>query len=312
MADWPSVDPNNVDGTEIQFLGSRSFNYMFEPGSIMKALTASMLIDQGAATPATQVEVPYLWWTPDGARVRDNDYHPDQRLTLTGVLEESSNVGMSMLGTTLPQEIRYDYLRKYGLGETTAVEFQGEAEGLLAEYWNVQKNYDITYGQGLSVTLAQMASALQGLANGGVRLPLVLVESCTKPDGTVVDVPSTSGTRVVSEEASATTIHMLESVVTGGWLSDVLTIPGYRIAAKTGTAEVAAGGVYTNDTIVSVAGIAPADNPQYVVIVTYVKPKTITSSAAAAPTFSKIVKQLLKTYRVPPSKGPAPGFPTTW
>jgi cell division protein FtsI (penicillin-binding protein 3) len=105
---------------------------------------------------------------------------------------------------------------------------------------------------------------------------------------------------------------MLESVVTGGWLSDVLTIPGYRIAAKTGTAEVAAGGVYTNDTIVSVAGIAPADNPQYVVIVTYVKPKTITSSAAAAPTFSKIVKQLLKTYRVPPSKGPAPGFPTTW
>ncbi len=312
MADWPAVDPNNVDGTAVQFLGSRAFNYMFEPGSIMKALTASMLIDQGAATPSSQVEVPYLWSTPDGARVRDDSYHADQHLTLTGVLEQSSNVGMSKFGSSIPQDIRYDYLRKYGLGQETAVKFQGEADGLLAENWNVQQNYDITYGQGVSVTLAQMASALQGLANGGVRLPLTLVQGCTKPDGTVVDQPSTAGTRVISAEASTTTIQMLESVVTGGWLSDVLTVPGYRIAAKTGTAEVAAGGVYTNDTIVSVAGIVPADNPEYVVIATYVKPQTKKTSAAAAPTFSKIVKQLLKTYRVPPSKGPAPGFPTTW
>lgn len=312
MADWPAVDPNNVDGTEIRFLGSRSFNYMFEPGSIMKALTASMLIDEGAATPTSQVEVPYLWMTPDGARVRDDSYHADQQLTLTGVLEQSSNVGMSKLGSTIPQDVRYDYLTKYGFGQETAVEFQGEAEGQLAEHWNVQKNYDITYGQGISVTLAQMASAFQGLANGGVRLPLTLVQSCTKPDGTVTNVPSTAGTRVISADASATTVQMLESVVTGGWLSDVLTVPGYRIAAKTGTAEVAAGGVYTDDTIVSVAGIVPADNPEYVVIATYVKPQTVKSSAGAAPTFSKIVKQLLKTYRVPPSKGPGPGFPTTW
>ncbi len=312
MADWPAVDPNNVGATETRFLGSRAFNYMFEPGSIMKALTASILIDQGAATPTTQVEVPYLWLTPDGARVRDDSYHGDQRLTLTGVLEQSSNVGMSKLGSTVPQGIRYDYLRKYGFGQETAVEFQGEAEGQLEETWNVQKNYDITYGQGISVTLAQMASALQGLANGGVRLPLTLVQSCTKPDGSVTDLPSTTGTRVVSAEAASTTIQMLESVVTGGWLSDVLTVPGYRIAAKTGTAEVAAGGVYTDDTIVSVAGIVPADNPEYVVIATYVKPQTIKSSAGAAPTFSKIVKQLLKTYRVPPSNGPDPGFPTTW
>lgn len=312
MADWPAVDPNNVDDTEVRFLGSRAFNYMFEPGSIMKGLTASMLIDQGAATPATEVTVPYLWQTPDGARVRDAGYHGDMNLTLTGVLEQSSNVGMSMLGTTISQKVRYDYLRKYGLGEETAVDFQGEARGLLDEYWNVQKNYDITYGQGVAVTLAQMASAYQALANGGVHLPLTLVESCTKPDGTVVDMTSADGTRVVSEDASATTIKMLESVVTGGYLSSELSIPGYRIAAKTGTAEVAEGGVYTKDRIVSVTGIVPADNPEYVVIVTFVKPKTITTSAAAAPTFTKIVKQLLKTYRVPPSNGPAPDYPTTW
>jgi cell division protein FtsI (penicillin-binding protein 3) len=312
MADWPSVDPNNVDGTATEYLGSRAFNYQFEPGSIMKGLTASMLIDQGAASPTTQVLVPGLWETPDGARIRDSYAHGPMRWTLTGVLEQSSNVGMSMLGSTLPQSTRYDYLRKYGMGQVTAVDFQGEANGSLAEHWNVQKNYDITYGQGISVTLAQMASAYQAIANGGVRLPLTLVEGCTQPDGTVVDLPSSEGSRVVSESASKTTVKMLESVVTGGALSSVLTIPGYQVAAKTGTGEVAANGVYTSDRIVSVVGIAPADDPQYVVIVTFVKPHIMKTSAAAAPTFRKIMMQVLKSYRVPPSKKSGAGYPTTW
>ena len=140
MADWPSVDPNNVDATATGFLGSRAFNYQFEPGSIMKGLTASMLIDQGAATPTTQATVPGAWTSPDGARVYDSFGHGDLRLTLTGVLEQSSNVGMSILGSTLPQEVRYDYLRKYGMGQSTAVDFQGEANGSLAKHWNVQQN----------------------------------------------------------------------------------------------------------------------------------------------------------------------------
>lgn len=312
MADWPSVDPNNVDGTPIEFLGSRAFNYQFEPGSIMKGLTASMLIDQGAATPTTHALVPGVWLTPDGARIQDSYGHGNMRWTLTGVLEQSSNVGMSMLGSKLPQSVRYDYLRKYGMGQDTAVNFQGEANGRLAKHWNVQENYDITYGQGISVTLAQMASAYQAIANGGVRLPLTLVEGCTKPDGTVVDVHSTTGTRIISEKASKTTVTMLKSVVTGGALSATLTIPGYQVAAKTGTGEVAAHGVYTSDRIVSVVGIAPADNPQYVVIVTFVKPHIMKSSAAAAPTFRKIMVQVLKSYRVPPSKKSGPGYPTTW
>jgi cell division protein FtsI (penicillin-binding protein 3) len=312
MADWPAVDPNNVDGTAMGYLGSRAFNYQFEPGSIMKGLTASMLIDQGAATPTTHAVVPGVWLSPDGARVRDSFGHGDMRLTLTGVLEQSSNVGMSILGSKLPQSVRYDYLRKYGMGSVTAVDFQGEANGHLDKHWNVQQNYDITYGQGISVTLAQMASAYQAIANGGVRLPLTLVEGCTKPDGTVVDLPSTQGSRVISQKAAATTVKMLTSVVTGGSLSTELTIPGYQVAAKTGTGEVAANGVYTSDRIVSVVGIAPADNPQYVVIVTYVKPHIMKTSAAAAPTFRKIMKQVLKTYRVPPSKKSGAGFPTTW
>lgn len=312
MADWPSVDPNDVDGTAVEFLGSRAFNYQFEPGSIMKALTASMLIDQGAASPSSQLVVPGRWVSPDGAKVRDSFGHGDLNLTLTGVLEQSSNVGMAMLGSTISKSKRYDYLKKFGMGSETAVQFQGEANGLLVKNWNTQLNYDITYGQGISVTLAQMASAYQAIANGGVKLPLTLVQGCTKPDGTVTDAPSVAPERVVSESAAHTTVNMLESVVTGGSLSSQLTIPGYRVAAKTGTGEVAANGVYTSDRIVSVAGMAPAENPEYVVIVTYVKPHIMKSSAAAAPTFRKIMTQVLKTYRVPPSTTPGPGYPTTW
>lgn len=313
LADYPSVDPNNVNGTEVPFYGSRAFNYMFEPGSIMKAVTASMLVNEGTASPTTRVTVPGIWRTDDGARVRDSTPHGDMHWTLTGVLEQSSNVGMSMLGTRLGAGTRYDYLRKYGFGATTPIQFQGEAAGILASHWNTQQNYDTTYGQGISVTFAQMLSAYQAIANGGEQVPLTLVESCTKPDGTTVSRDSGAPQQVISTDAARTTVGMLESVVTGGWLSSQLSIPGYRVAAKTGTAEVALPtGGYGNDYIVSVAGIAPAENPEYVVIVTYVKPHIMKSSAAAAPTFRKIMTQVLKTYRVPPSTTPGPGYPTTW
>ncbi len=313
LADYPSVDPNNVNGTEVPFYGSRAFSYMFEPGSIMKAVTASMLVNEGAAAPTTRVTVPGIWRTDDGARIKDSTSHGDMHWTLTGVLEQSSNVGMSMLGTRLAAKTRYDYLLKYGFGSATPIHFQGEASGILASHWNTQQNYDTTYGQGISVTFAQMLSAYQAIANGGEQVPLTLIEGCTKPDGTVVPRDNGAPERIITADAARTTVGMLESVVTGGWLSSQLSIPGYRVAAKTGTAEVALPtGGYGNDYIVSVAGIAPADDPQYVVIVTYVKPHIMKSSAAAAPTFRKIMTQVLKTYRVPPSTTPGPGYPTTW
>lgn len=316
LADWPSVDPNNVGGTPIANLGSLAFRAYYEPGSTMKALSASMLIDSGIATPATQATVPSVWKTPEGTTVYDATPHPTQRLTLTGVLQNSSNIGISMIGSKVPPQQRYDYMEKFGLGQETAVGFQGEsARGIPPlKNWDDQRKYDMLYGQGVAVTAVQLAGAYQAIANGGVRLPLTLVEGCTKPDGTVTDLPSTTGTRVISDAASKTVVNMLESVVTGGELGSVLRIPGYRVAAKSGTAQVAGpnGIGYGSDRIVSLAGIAPAENPQYVVLVTYTKPAIMKSSAAAAPTFHKIMTQVLKTYRVPPSTTPSTSPPATW
>ncbi|MCU1514656.1 MAG: penicillin-binding protein 2 [Microbacteriaceae bacterium] len=314
LADWPSVDPNNVNGSGVSDLGSKAFTDYYEPGSTMKALSASMLIDSGVASPVSQATVPFIWKTPEGSRIQDSDGHATERLTLTGVLQQSSNVGISMLGIKVPFATRFDYMTKFGLGQDTAVDFQGEsARGIPSlSTWDDQRKYDMLYGQGVAVTAAQLVDAYQGIANGGMRLPLTLVEGCTRPDGTVTDVPSATGTRVISEQSSKTVVNMLESVVTGGSLSKALKIPGYRVAAKSGTAQVAVNGKYGSDRIVSLAGIAPAENPEYVVLVTYTKPDIMKSSAAAAPTFQKIMSQVLTKYRVSPSTTPSTSPPTTW
>ncbi len=313
VADWPSVDPNNINGTPIGNVGSLAFTAQYEPGSVFKAMSAATIIDTGTGSATMQATVPWHWVAPDGAIVNDFAPHPIQHLTLTGVLQESSNVGISMLGSLVPEQTRLAYMKKFGLDQTTAVKFLGEATGSIQKLpWDSQTHYNVLYGQGVSATALQVAQIFATLGNGGLRLPTTLVESCTKPDGTVTEAPSTTGIRVVSESTAKTVTNMLESVVQGGELARSLVIPGYRVAGKSGTAEVASHGRYTGDRVVSFAGVAPAENPQYVVVVTYTKPATMKSSAAAAPTFTKIMSQVLTKYRVPPSTTPSTYPATSW
>jgi cell division protein FtsI (penicillin-binding protein 3) len=315
-ADWPSVDPNNVDGVETSELGARVFSAPFEPGSVMKVATVASLLDQGKITPTTELTVPgvYTKGLPEGSSIKDSWAHGTINYTATGVLVNSSNIGTAMLSEKLSLKKRHAYLEAFGFNSDTAVDFYGEEDGYLLPVAETDSITNLTqqFGQGISVTSAQVAALYQTIGNGGVRMPLTLVDGCEWPDGSWTGKPSTEGLRVVGESAADTTVQMMEMTAQEGMIKDIIKIPGYRVAAKTGTAELAEGGSYGKERIVSVAGLIPAGDPQYAIVVTFVKPDTMKTSAAAAPAFNAIMKQVIKTFRITPHTKGAPSIPTTW
>jgi cell division protein FtsI (penicillin-binding protein 3) len=168
------------------------------------------------------------------------------------------------------------------------------------------------FGQGLTTTAVQIASAYQTIANGGVRMPVRLVDGCINDDGEL-EAPEVEGEQVISETAADQTTQMLEQVYREGWLADDWLISGYRVAAKTGTAQFPDGqGGYRSEYLVSVSGFAPADDPEFVVSVSIMNPVKMNSSAASAPVFQEVMSQVLKKYRTVPSGAAAPELPATW
>lgn len=317
-ADWPSIDPNDLNSAGPEDSGARIFTSPFEPGSIMKPVAFAELLDRGLISPSTPMTVPgnYTEGLPAGENITDVFAHGDMRWTATGILMNSSNIGTVMLSNALTAEQKYDMFQKFGFGEATDAGFLGEEPGTVRTPDETRSDTVTlaaqTFGQGITATSAQMASLYQTLGNGGVRMPLTLVKGCEHPDGTWTDAPQAEGERVVSEYAADTTVQMMETVATAGGLRSVIEVPGYRLAVKTGTGEVAEGGVYGSERIVSLAGVFPADKPEYAIVVTFGKPDTIKSSAAAAPTFNAIMEQVIKTFRVQSSTEPAPVLPLTW
>ncbi|MDO8338083.1 MAG: penicillin-binding protein 2 [Microcella sp.] len=313
-ADWPTVDPNDVNGTPADNLGARSFTAPYEPGSTIKALTFAALLDEGITQPLERFTVPGRYSTILNYTIGDAWAHGDLPLTTAGILMNSSNVGTSMVVERTSLEQRAEMLQRFGLDEPTGVGFLGEEGGDIQDPASIDGHSAFTqmFGQGMTATSAQVASAYQAIANGGVHMPLTLVAGCRHDDGSMTMQPTGAGERILSEQAADTTVSILESVVTDGFLSSQLSIPGYRVAAKTGTAEVAENGRYGGQRIVSLAGMAPADDPQFVVVVTLARPDTMKTSAAAAPTFRSIMTQVLKSFRVPPSTQPAQSPPLTW
>jgi cell division protein FtsI (penicillin-binding protein 3) len=268
------------------------------------------MLDNGVVTPNTTIEAPARFKIPGGGYIKDSFAHNGLTLTTTGVLVKSSNTGIDTLSLALTKQQRYDMLTSWGLGSATPVGFLGEDSGRVTSPDVVDDvtQYTELFGQGMTTTSAQMAQAYQALGNGGTMVPLTLVKSCTATDGTVSHTPEASTTQVVSAEAAETTVRMMENVAKYGSAAAVTKVPGYRVAIKTGTAEVARNGRYTSDRIISVAGMAPAENPQYVVIVTVGMPRSLRWSHYAGPAFATLMGQVLKYYRVAPSTGKFPAM----
>ena len=309
-AEYPTLDPNTPDRADAADRGSRTFTSPYEPGSIMKPLTAAMLYDSGVVDPAETILVPDRW-PGDDAAFGDDQPHDPVEMNMNGVLAESSNVGIAMLGERLSPQQRYDYLLRLGFDAPTAVGFIGEEPGIVRppEEWDPQTDYATMFGQGLTATAAQMASAYQAIGNGGEHLPLRVVTGCEYADGSTTHAPGGEAQRVVSERAADLALEGLEATAREGWLASRIAVPGYRVGMKTGTAQVVdpeTGRYEVGSYITTMAGIAPIDDPQYVVLVTMANPVTITGSGSTATAWQQAMSFVLATNQAAPSPQPWP------
>jgi cell division protein FtsI (penicillin-binding protein 3) len=313
-AEAPSVDPNDPAASDASDRGSKIFQAAFEPGSIMKALTTAMVLDTKTADAFDKVKAPdYMKLDFAGGWIKDSFGHEPYNLTLGGVLRFSSNTGMSNFGVKIDKETRHNYLQKFGFGSVSPLRFEGESSGILHDYkdWDKMTNYATTYGQGISVTGIQMAYAYQAMANDGLRLDPILVENCVSDDGTVLYQPKQNSTRVVSKETANLNINLMEKVVEFGGVGQNAGIDGYRVAGKTGTAQIKDGSGYGSQFAISFYGVAPAENPKFVVGVTIYKAVGVSNSLQATFPFKAIMQQALKSYRVPPSTSKSPDLPSS-
>lgn len=316
IAETPTVDPNDPGASAADDRGSRLLRVSYEPGSTFKPITAATAIEQGGLTPTSAVETPDRIEFPNGAVINDSENHPTENLTLTGGLVESSNVAMSQFGTTVSPEVRQQYLENFGVGGGDALNWSGApTAGFSADAadWDNQTYYTTTFGQAFTVTPTQVVSVFQTIANGGVRLPARLVESCTKADGSVVTPDEPAPVQVIKPQTAAEVSQMLENVYAQGTLAEDINIPGYRLAVKTGTAEVpdGVGGYKDGLFMTSLAGFAPAEDPQYVVLTLFDEPKTTRMSSANRSVFKKAMMQVLTHYRIMPSNEATPLLPVT-
>ncbi|MFP5359445.1 MAG: peptidoglycan D,D-transpeptidase FtsI family protein [Actinomycetes bacterium] len=315
LVDSGSVDPNDPGATDAANRGAKSVSTVFEPGSTAKVITMAAALEEGVATPTSEFIAPYRYTTDNDQTFQDSHEHEDLKLTLTGVLAESSNTGTVQVGELLTSEQRWQYLDAFGFGKRTDVGLLAESPGILhdAEDWDGRTKWAVTYGQGVSVTAVQATQVFATIANGGVRLQPTVVKGFRKDDGTFVEREVDEPERVVSEKTATQLMTMLEDVTQEGGTGVLAKIDGYRVAGKTGTAQATGPDGKLSSIVASFIGIAPADDPRIVVSVILYDPQTeIWGGTTAAPVFKDVATFALQSLRVPPSTTEPTLYPTTW
>lgn len=318
MATFPTFDPNDAFATDDKSKRNTAVTDVFEPGSTSKLMTMASVIEEGGANPATQFTVENRL-SRGGTSFKDYKDHPTERLTLAGVLAKSSNIGTILASESIGQEKLYKYLKKFGIGQSTGMNFPGESGGKLPDINNEDEWSDTTFptlafGQGLSVNAVQATSVFATIANDGVRMLPRLIAGYSNTEGAYEPSRVDEGVRVVSAKTAKTVREMLEVVVSADGTGKNLQIPGYRVGGKTGTAnryDEATGGYsgYTSSFI----GMAPAEKPALVMSVFIHNPKTSSyGSVVAGPVFKEVMTYALAHRKIPPSTTKPPKLPVTW
>jgi cell division protein FtsI (penicillin-binding protein 3) len=310
MVNDVTFDPNNLAAATPELLGNPAVSTPFEPGSVNKVVTAAAAIESGVVTPDTPLQVPGELRIADRT-VRDAWPHGTLNLTFTGVLARSSNVGTLLTAQRVGEDRFVDMLTRMGLGQRTNVGLPGESAGKVPprDQWSGSTFANLPIGQGLSMTVLQMASMYQAIANDGLRIPPRIVSTEIAPDGTRTATPPPAGIRVVSPQTAHTVRDMLRAVVQNEprqrGTAPEAALDGYQIAGKSGTAQqVNPGcGCYSNSNYwITFAGILPADAPRFVVGIMLDDPAV----GSAAPLFHEIASYLAGRYQIPLSRTPSP------
>lgn len=308
MANSPTFDPNNYNEVKDYGLFKNSaISDVYEPGSIFKVLTMAAGLD------ARKIE-PDMKYTDtgsvtfNGSTIKNSDLKAHGEVTMTQVLEQSLNTGTTQVQRLLGKDLFFDYLQKFGLGMPTGIEAPDGTEGVGKVYKPSEVN-DHTYatmsfGQSISTTPLQMIMGFALVANNGKLMKPHLVQERIKTDGEKTEYNADAGKQVISPEAATKLTGMMVSVVENGHGKQA-KVKGYKVAGKTGTAQVPdpQGGYSAGKNIGSFIGFAPADNPRFVVLAKIDEPKGVAwAESTAAPVVGAILQNLLNYYQVPPTE----------
>lgn len=289
MANAPSFNPNKRDSFRPELMRNRAITDTFEPGSTVKPLVVLTALQNGATYRGEIINTrPF---TVNGHTIRD--VAPRESLSLTGILQKSSNIGVSRLALRMPSTALVDTYSKVGFGKDTGLGL-GEQRGTNGDRkrWSDIERATMAYGYGLNVTPLQLARAYATLGSFGIYRPL----SITRVDPPVI------GERVLPEKTTREVVHMMESVAQKGEGGQQAMIDGYRVAVKTGTARKLEKGQYVKKYLAYTAGLAPASNPRFALVVLINEPKAgkYYGGAVSAPLFSKIMGYTLKAKNIKP------------
>lgn len=304
QASAPTFDPNNSSSITLDKLRNPAVQDVYEPGSTGKVITVAAAMEEGLITPESVFTIPYKMKVAD-EYFHDHEKHPTQRLTTTGLLAVSSNTGSIQIGQKLGKDRLYEYLRKFGMGQSTNSKLPGESAGSLLQVkdWSGTSLPTFAFGQGYSLTAMQTTSVFATIANNGVRVSPSILAGVVDESGKYTQAKENVSVRVLSEQTSQNMRAMMESVVSKNGTAPTAAIPGYRIAGKTGTANRynTLCGCYSGYTA-SFVGFAPADAPEFVVSVTIQDPKGMHwGGVLAGPVFKKVMSFVLQSKRVQPT-----------
>lgn len=300
MASWPPVDPNDLSDTDPDQLGNLATGFTYEPGSTFKAFTVAGALEQGLVKPDTTFDLPATIQVADRT-VGEAEDAGFGTLTVAQILAYSSNVGAVTIGEKLGKHNFDDWVHRFGFGTPTGIDYPGEEQGIVptADQYSGSSIGNLPMGQGLSVTPMQMMEAYAAIANGGIlRTPRLIKAVDGQPQ------PEPEGHRVISEQTSSELRTMLEGVLGEGGTASQVSVPGYVLAGKTGTAQKVVDGTYSDTQFVaSFVGFAPAADPKLLVSVIVDDPKgDIYGGSVAAPAFGQIAQFALPYLGIAPTE----------